>query len=417
MATILDQVDDQSHCDFHMFAKLYPLPEYVKTADTEQVCNPQGLPSNAYGDVRTRKFPCHTKAATLVSCLFFIEKCAEIHPKIAGWIGKRLDMYADHWGIRPDVVALKEKHASLHADSTAGLPDSAFAWVMAGGGQKERRYPLRNTMEVKAAAHWLGQYRDQLYYADRQRIAQKILDKAAQFGAGVGEDLEDMLEKIAGRGVYDPGKVAQMLRDRVKVGHKVKPAVAEGMLKLASEIETNPMLAEDLPSSIQLCTTVDQFDREHGVVGKYAKAIPRPEDVIFGGTLKAAEDFVKNACCMVTGSIYDRDQFGSLSPTAVREVLGSEIAQAVTTGLRIDPEKMAEVASTLPVPDAQTLDRLMLEAGQPPFRKDATARGVTEDDAEKLAKTYAFLQKLPPPRDGVTTAEPTGVTGSRLIGA
>ena len=83
----------------------------------------------------------------------------------------------------------------------------------------------------------------------------------------------------------------------------------------------------------------------------------------------------------------------------------------------LDPEKMAEVASTLPVPDAEVFDRLMAEVGQPPIRKEATARGVTEDEAEKLARTYTFLNQLPAPRNGVTTVEPSGVTGSRIIGA
>lgn len=416
MATVLDQVDDKSRRDFHMLAQLYPLPEYVKTASEKQVCEPEGLPSTAYADVRGRKFPCHTKAATLVSAMFFIEKKGEMDPKIAKFVGDRLNMYAKHWGIEPDILAIKEKYANLRKTGTADLPDSAFAWVWAGNGEKERRYPLRNATEVKAAAHWLRQYRDQLHYEDRQRIAEKILDKAAEFGAAFADDLDELLEKTAGRGVYDPEKVASMIRDRVKIGHKVPENVRNGMLKMAGEIESNPMLAEDPTSSIELCKTVDQFDREYKIVGKYAAQIPRPEDVIFAGTIKSAEHFVKNACCMVTGSIYDKSQFSSLSPSAVRNVLGNDIAQAVTTGIRIDPEKMAEVAATLPAPDAETFDRLMSEVGQPPFRKDATARGVPDAEAANLARTYEFLNQLPIPENGATT-EPSGVSGSRVIGA
>ena len=52
-------------------------------------------------------------------------------------------------------------------------------------------------------------------------------------------------------------------------------------------------------------------------------------------------------------------------------------------------EKMAEIAHTLPTPDAELLEHLLAESGQTPaFGKTASQAGPPEEVLEALAKLY-----------------------------
>lgn len=412
MVKTLDATGDSTRAELFAYSRQYEFPEYVKQA-SEEVLRPAELPPTAYADPRTKQFACHTKAACWLSTLYFLNHRHEMNRKTASWIEQGLDKFASHYGILADVTKLRNKFAALHAAGNEALPDSAFAIVdVDSSGRKARRYPLRNAMEVKAAAAWFVEHRDAFVFADRQRIAENLLDKAAAFGVGLGEELDDMLEKQAGRGVYDPVEAATMIRNRAKLS-RVHPEVKSRLEKLADAVETNPRLAEDLANTSQLAATIDDFDQRHGLVGRYSPSYPRPEDVLFCGSLKQASVFVKNACATLTGAIYDRRQFSNLSVAQVRQAFGPDIASAVTSGIRVDPEKMAEVAATFPLPDAALLDRLMAGIGQKPSHTKAGAVGLQAEDRKRLAAEYRYAASLPQVE---ALPAPSGIVGSRNIG-
>lgn len=408
-----DATGDTNFVDLHLFSKLYEFPAYVKQASPVETLTPKELPPTAFADPRKRLFPCHTKASCWVSTLFFLEKRATMNAKTAKFVANGLESFAKHHGIGADVRALLTRHGELHKQADSDLPDSAFAIVWVDdAGSKDRRYRLCNPLEVKAAAEWFAEHRDHFIFADRRRIAEKILEKAAEFGVGLDAELDNLLEKQAGRGVYDPKEAAEMLRNRATLTAAPEEA-RDGLRKLASAIELNPMLAQDPMSSANLAATVDQFDRTFGLVGKYSSSFPRPEDFLFKGSLKHAAEYAKYATATLTGSIYDSRQFAKLSVDQLRDALGDDLVRAVVTGLRVDPEKMADVAPTLPLPDAQRLDRLMSAIGQVPLRNKAGSVGLDAQDREKLAAEYKFANALPEVDE---LPNPTGMRGSRVIG-
>jgi hypothetical protein len=280
--TVLDLTSDDSRQVFHRLTTLYPPPLYVKQAAHTSLEPPETLPTTAFADVVNKQYPCHTKAATYISWMYFLEARPELPEKAAGLIESRLTNYAERWGIAGDVALHKEKRATAHRDNLDVLPDSSFAivWVSAAG-DKERRLPLRNPGEAKVAAAWFAEHRDSFKWDDRQVIANKILDKAAALGAGLGEDLDDLLEKQAGRGVFVPSRVATMIQNRVRAVDRLPEAVRERMLKMAEDLVSNPILAIDPTTSANLARTIDVFDRNYHLVGKYSALLPRPEDVIF----------------------------------------------------------------------------------------------------------------------------------------
>lgn len=381
---VLDQTGDLTKRDFHKYAKLYDVPEYVKQADVGRVFeNDPSLRSTAFADVRNRQFNCSTKAATWVSYLYFLEKQADIHPKIAEWIQDRLDKFTDYWGIAPDVATLKEKHAGIRTEQLRD-EDHMLVWED-DAGNKTREYPLRNALEVKSAASWFMKHRDHFVYRDRKKMAEKLLEKTSEYGAGLPEDVSDELEKQACRGTYDPAQAAEHILDRSRLADRAD--IREGLSKMAEAVCTNPGYAM-IPDLIEnMCHTLDTFDRTVKLAGQYSELVPRPEEIFCGATYKTAKAGVDNSCMLVTGSVYDKNDFSKLALREVRDAFGSDLAETVSFGLEVDPEKFAEVASTLPRPDAQMLDRIMNGVGVQPLMKHATA--VTRPSHQELQELAA----------------------------
>ena len=376
MAKLIDQTGDTEFRDLHRYVRLYEFPEFAKKAEFANIVEPEEKKVSYYADVRMpHQFPCHTKAATFVSTVYFLEKQSEVNPKVRPMIESRLAKFAEYWGIKNAIEVVKSRHTAINKQ--AELPDSSYAIVWATeDGRKDRRYPMRNTLEVKAAAAWFTDHNDAIRkefgFIDRQTIANKILDKSAEYGASTGK-YHETLEKAAGRGFHDPKKAGKAIRDRVKAASKVTPELAVGMSKLAESVETQPERYLDPESASKLASTIDQFDRTHNLIGRYTEMIPSPEDVLFNATRSKVAEFCTESCTTHTGAIYDQEDFSKLSATDVRDLFGDDIVSAVTTGLTVDPEKMAEVASTFPRPDAVLLDQLMQDKGINPIAKEASA--------------------------------------------
>lgn len=389
MPAAVDQVADANGAELFRLSQLYPFPEFVKKANLELVMKPGPLAVTVYADAVRRQYPCHNAASTWLSAAYFYEKKAEFHPKDAGRIEARLDHYVDYWRIRPAVEALKSKNAEYTKTAADSLPDSAYAWVwVAANGHKERRLPLRSAVEVKTAADYLHQYADRFDFKTRNAVARKIVTKAAAFGAGLG-DRREWLEKSAGMGVGDPRAIVAMIEDRAKLATDV--AFRQGILKLAEAVRTTPRAALAPSALAELCHTVEQIDRTLGIFNKYAATVPRPEDVIFSATFTKAAAELSETCALTSGNAYRKEQFSKLALDAVSALFGDEFAAQVRKGVGdVDVEKMAELAATLPRPDAELLDAMMADADQRPvLTKAASSRqGFSAADFAQMAEAY-----------------------------
>jgi hypothetical protein len=374
---VLDQSGDTNFSELNRYARLYPFPDFAKQAGLADLVGPTEKKARLYADIRMPyQFPIHNKAATFVSTVYFLEKSAEVSPKVRDHIAARLSKAAEYWGIGNAVKVLESKHAGLNKE--ADHPDSSYAIVWAtDDGRKERRYPMRNGLEVKAAAAWYRDYmpeiRKEYEFTDRQTIANKILQKAAEFGADI-KDYRTELEQHAGRGLCSPTKAAEFIRDRVRAAYKCQPKMRDSMHKLADMVANRPKAFLDPGTMRDLANTVDQFDRTHGLLNKYSEAIPAPEAFLFEATYTKTAEFCKESCTLNTGSVYSKEDFTKLSTSDIRDLFGDDIADAVITGLSVDPEKMAEVAATFPRPDAQMFDELMSSKGIEPVAKQGAAQ-------------------------------------------
>jgi len=380
---VFDPADDKNFTELTKLASRYEFPKFVRDADLDYTTNPGEIAVTAYADPVRKKYACHSAAATWLSALYFHEKSAGYTPTQRKEICKRFETFADYFGIRPAYKSIVKRASDSKLKDQ--LPDSSYAYVwQSDAGDKERYYPLTSALEVKVAAEWLFENRDRIPFADRNVIGNRILEKAARYGARLGDDLTDFVEKQAGRGIPDPPELYAMLQNRAKLAKRADHR--EAILKLAEAVQKTPQAALQPTELIKLAATVDLVDHTIGLT-EYTDILPRPEDVIFKVTFtKAASDHGR-LCTLQTGSVYDKNQLSKLAREDLIDIFGEDFAKEVSAGFDVDPEALAQVAHTLPRGDAELLENLLAESGEyPQLAKNAAClNGLTLED---LAKNY-----------------------------
>lgn len=394
MSTILDQTLDLNGQELHRIVSIYPLPEFVKNASHLDICGDQDTPPHAFADITHKRYPTHTPAATVVSTIFFNEKKAELPKTKRQLIGERLARAADYWKVMPTISDMLTKFESTKVAGDTTLANEEFAIVFTNkDGITERHYPMRNPGETKAASDWLVKNRDKLPFDDRRKIADKVLEKAAKFGLGL-HDTRYEIEKMAGLGACAGKDAAALIRSRIRsVGHTHKPnALQVELEKLAQLCESAPRAVQHFGALTKIAGLVDQFDREHGLVGKYDNIIERPEDVLFGVTEKVAADVSDDLVgSVLTGNYYKKNDLEKLAVRDLADMLGDDFVDAVTNANAwIDTTKLAAVVSTLPLDDADKFDEVVAASGIRPFATKAASVGksISVDEQIKLAKAH-----------------------------
>lgn len=387
-AQIIDQACDLSGKVQFRLTQLYNPPEFVKTAGHNQLHgDAETLQSHVYAWPLKKLFPCHTKAATWMSTLFYADQRNSVEPATAALIEQNLTKSAEYWQILPDVRALLTKVAEDSKLGLTKLADSDFALVWTAGGVKERHYPLRNATEVKTAATWFNQHRDEFNFDDKHLMATRILEKAAEFGCRL--DDREILERLAGFGYCAAEAAAQAWEKRANLLRSTLPDYAAEAVKLASTIRTATFEARDQGRRVKMANLMEQFDQQTGLCKLYGQGLERPEDVLFQITEKTASDFLRDHVVTTNGAVYEKTALERLDIDTVRQWLGEDTADAFG-GFSLDVEKMAEILPTLPRPDAEMFEKMTQASGIPVFAREkaSAAQGFTLDELHELAKAY-----------------------------
>jgi hypothetical protein len=392
MSSVLDQSRDVNGQELHRILSVYPVPGFVKNASSKEIIGDDSLPPHLFADATLRQFPVHTGPATVISSIFFNEKRADIAPGRVANIEQRLARAADYFNVTGYVKRLGKRAQEIGTHDETALPDHVFAIVFEDGdGRKERHYPLRNLQEVKAAAAWFHDNRDHLPFSDRRAVADKILEKAAEFGAGLPEH-RNMLEKTAGLGVCAGPEAARLIRTRIyAIGNAHKPSQLQQELeKLAQLCEQEPQAIQNFATLTKLAEVVDQFDREHGV--RYDDVLQRPEDVLFAVTAKAAaeldESLVGN---VLTGNYYEKAALQRIPLQDLADSLGDDFVSEISAAnALLDLDKLARVVPTLPRSDAELFDEVVNASGVMPFavKSAAVGRSISPQEQMQLANQH-----------------------------
>jgi hypothetical protein len=373
----MDQVSDSGYTQLHEIHQLYgEMPEYVKSASVSETFSPQGLTANSYADIIGKRFPVHTKAACYVSALYFIENQSQLPKSAKALVADRISKVAKQHGIFDDIQKAVHRSSELAKQATAISDDD---YVI----PEERRYPIKNAAEVRAAASYLDRYRSEFPLKDRMDMAARVLRKAAELQVDLG-DLEESLHKQAGLGTYDSREVANQLNFRMVMAPE--GSVREALFKVSNEILANPQLAANPGAIREMASSIDFLDRAAGI--KYGSTIRPPEDFMFEVLFKSATELVKNSFATSSGSVYSKDQLSELTRDDVADMWGEKVASDCESGIKLDVEKLATLVSSLPWREALLLDEYMRGHGQEPI-KSSQAFDIHADERQKLVAEYS----------------------------
>jgi hypothetical protein len=379
---ILDQSQDVSGRETHRLLSLYPAPDFVKSAEQTRLHGDEKTARHLYAEPHKKLYPCHTSPATWMSALWFAEKRAEFNSAEATEIENRIKAAAQYFGIAGLVEQLMAKVAADSANELTKLADDDFAIVWRDeNGAAERHWPMRNASEVKFAAAHFKRYRDEFVFADRHKIANKILDKALAYGADISE-ADGTLETAAGRGLCATKVAAELLRSRAQLTKRTHEQLSKELEKLAGLVEANPAETQNEECRLKLASVVDQFDRETKLCRLYdEKGLPRAEEVLFAITEKVAKDFMSQNVETTTGNVYDLTDLEKLAVEEIREWMGDEFADAVSAGgVFTDRDKLAAIVPTLDRGMAATFDRLVREKSAAKVATNAAAESLMSED-------------------------------------
>lgn len=367
-------------------SRLFDVPGFVKTANVATTIDPEHVPVVSYADKVARELPCHTAAATWVSNAIFQTTRDNYGEKRAADIEHSIFENAKYFGVLKSCQ--KVKYAAESMQKEASVSDDHYAWVWeADTGEKERFYPLQSVDQIKVATEWLEKERDVIPFADRQVVATKIIKAATDLQVTMPLDAIDFLERQTGRGIPDFGGLPRMFDSRIKLAKDQK--TRDKLSSLAEAVKTAPSMALQEQNLMKLAQTIETVDHAIGIRGKYTDVIPRAEDVLFAESYTKTAESINSLCELQTGAVYQKDQLAKVSRDSLESVFGTDFTNEVCTGLDVDSEKMAAVASTLPRPDAELLESLLTEARQEPQMKIAAAFDRPSDsDFRGLAAAY-----------------------------
>ena len=397
MSTVCDQAQDLNGQEFHRLTALFGCPEFVKSASVDAYCGDEQTESHMFADVTRRRWPCHTAPATWASALFFFDKKAELSAPVAKLAEERILASAQFFNIDEIVDDLSKKIKQASISDENELSDDAFAIIMKfDDGHKERKYPMRNGHEVKRAAEYIINYRDDFRFDDKNVIADKVLQKSAEFGVNLGEQRND-IERMAGFGACSSKDAADLVRSRVNaLGWPLdgKPIQVE-LEKLARKLEDDSQSVHHHTTLTKLASTIDMVDHENNLIKNYGKALERPEDILFGVTKEAiASISTELVGSDLTGTFFKRADLERLSVSDLGDALGEDFAEAISTANAwVDTEKLAQILPTLPRNDMEIFEAVAAEAGVTPFAtKSAEARALNPVNMQKMAASHGSAE-------------------------
>lgn len=357
----MDHIADLNDVELFELASRFDLPSFVKNAVIDRTST-AALPSSSFADSSARLFPCHTRADTFLSYMYFLKHANDVPDFKRASVFNRLQQFARDWAIYADCKRLQTEHEKQAADALNQLPDDDFVIVEEIGGEIYRALPVTDVSGVKQAEDHLIEYRDR-YPADwRRRAAQRLAAKAAALQTEVSEYVRRAANTLTSPSV----DVATSLLHRahlVSATRRSEPEYSR-MLKLAQALAERRGPVAD---SDAVMHAIDSLDRHFDLTRMYVRHLPTPEEVVYGAVMsKTAARVVDSLVPLTTGNVYAKSALLRHGVEPYR-VFGDDFVSSVTNNeLELDREKVAQIVATLPRSDAELLERALHAVGERP---------------------------------------------------
>lgn len=317
---MIDQLHDPDHGYLKNLLFAYPnVYEEVKTASLED--DPDTLPDTVFAWTEKRAYPLHTREHAILSAIFAEHfGCpVDIRQKIA----EALDSYA----VSPEVLTpVRQKQAAASED------DYLFP--------SEQLYPVTSANDVKVAEARLLSQLFKLSAEKRAEAFPRLMTKAASYGV----KLEPLSYRLAGAVETHLTLVKEAIEARAAAA--TEPAAVEAYDKLAAVISDYPEKLVDRELQSKLASYIGDLDQAAGLTKEYDRRLQDPILTVFNThklTKIAAGDSIE-----LGGSCFPLTQLAGVPPELYDEVLGPDFSQEVCPNGVCDPQRLAQVLSTLP---------------------------------------------------------------------
>lgn len=361
LTKLADATDDRSHRTLFKLAKLVDFPQFVKEAEELDTADLSKMPQAVFADPVNRKFPCHTKAATWLSQLYFLESRHLYPTKVANAVQDRITKNAAYFAIEGQT---KEAASKWEAHNTPTDFVDDYAMTFEYKGETKHALPINNAENVKAAADRLSNNVQKYPFELRQVAARKILRNASKYEVKLANETEEYLYKAAGYGMTTPDRAAEKLGLRTLMMPKSAGDMRIRMAKLTKSV--SQMQEIPLSELTKLANIVDRVDTECGFHHHYAEGVDTPEEIFFELTEKKASTAKDDFIQLTTGSLIPVDSLPDLPLDKIAAAVGEDFLKAIISdgSLDIDITKFARLAPTLPRNDALLLERALQAAGE-----------------------------------------------------
>lgn len=335
----MDYLDDASHQVLHAINKATDI-DLVKTAEACDAGDTQDLPSHSFADIARRKFPIHTKEATVLSAAYAAFDGAE------DAIQEKLGKMAEFWDCTDEVRQLREEIEAFR-------PPEKWALDMEIDGQPIKAFRYTTGLNLKQAAEAFVQQRGRLPYEARAACARHLLKAASELDADLPEEVSSTLFNTIGLGIPGPDDTRQLLMSRKHAMKKVSvDRWEDDFQKLAVDVETQ-LEAMDENSGEALVAKFAAFDEDHGLGERYDdNVLALPEDRIFPVPYTKLAGKSLGLVELQNGMVVDVD---AIDWEKVSEV-DPELYAACDDG---DPKTAAEVLPTWPRADVEALAEML----------------------------------------------------------
>jgi len=257
------------------------------------------------------------------------------------------------------------KRFGMHYELKSILADEPIRQTKTAAEQEE--FPVRNHTELQKAIQWFMQYRHQLPYEKRRKLACKLLKKASEYEKLPTAE-QQILEKSAGLGF----STVEEIRNQIDL--RKKYVITRGLDKLASILDgLEDVINKTSIAGLYSSGTARKIARAVDAVDKLARITPNKngfrlaEDFIFGlpqSVVKEEFDLVGN---VKTGNYYNRQDIQNIELDLLDAYLGVDAVRSMTTLNHLDPDYANAFLSGATTKQAELFDRAAAMSGVFPY--------------------------------------------------
>lgn len=362
----------------HAIKQKYNAPDFVKSASMKDITPPADS-DNFYeilADPIRLQYPCHTKAATWVSAACFADNQDKFPEPQRELIGMNIEKFAKFHGILPEVEAIisQRNRRIKQASMKEVVPDDQYAILQEVNGKQIKAGLMRNPSELKKAAAWLIENRNEMPLENCTDIASRIIKRAEALNVSLEENRR--LEQLTGKGIRPSSDIAQCLHERASIVAPRNKEASVKMHQLATIFEQKPYRAGSMEMYKTACA-IDKFDQSCGLTAMRTRGeIPFPEEVCYEVTSSDFRKFASENVRLQTGDIYALENVSRVPRIDFEARLGKDLTDECYQGLHFDKEAALNILPTLPRPMAEDVVKLLRSQGIKPIATEKASSAI-----------------------------------------